>query len=214
MHTTIDEAKHILSRIIGFACLAFLLVGCTAGPNLPTPPTSLAETEDETPLYVIGPLDTLSIFVWRAPDLSTTVPVRPDGRISMPLVDSLVAAGKTPEELARELEEALADFVQSPIVNVFVTSFGFGSAAEQTVRVVGSAQMPTAVPYRSGMTLLDVLIAVGGLSEFAAGNRAVLVRGGSESYALRLRDLIDQGDMTADVPVRAGDIVIIPQSLL
>lgn len=198
-------------------CLGFvvlLLTACGRGPELPAAPTTLAESDLEGVPYVIGALDTLDIFVWRAPELSASVLVRPDGRISLPLVQSLDAAGKTPEALAEEIETALAELVQSPDVTVLVTSFGFGSGAEQTVRVVGEAQTPTAIPYRNGMTLLDVLIAVGGLSEFAAGNRAVLVRNDTDSYGLRLRDLVDNGDISADVPVRPGDVIIIPQSIL
>lgn len=167
----------------------------------------------DTPDYIIGANDNLSIFVWRNGDLSTSVPVRPDGRISTPLIEDLQAAGKTPTQLARDIEEELKRYVQDPIVTVIVT--GFVGPFNQQVRVVGEAQQPVAIPYRERMSVLDVMIAVGGLTEFAAGNRAVLVRsieGEPRSLRVRLDDLIEDGDVTANVGVLPGDILIIPQS--
>jgi polysaccharide export outer membrane protein len=172
---------------------------------------------DEARNYRIAPLDTLSIFVWRAPDLSTDVLVRPDGRISMPLAEDVQAAGLTPTELARDLEDRLAEFVQAPSVTVSVVGFAFGDAGDQTIRVVGEARSPTSVPYQENLSVLDVMVAIGGLTEFAAGNRALLIRraGGEETvYNLRLDDLLGGGDTSVDVPLLPGDIILIPTSLL
>jgi polysaccharide export outer membrane protein len=165
------------------------------------------------PDYIIGPGDSLQIFVWRNPELSTTIPVRPDGRISTPLVEDVQAIGKTPTALARDLENVLKQYVQEPIVNVIVTQFvgPFG----QQVRVVGEAARPQAIAYRANMSVLDVMIAVGGLTRFAAGNRAIIYRsieGKDESQRVRLDDLLRDGDVSANVKVLPGDVVIIPQS--
>jgi polysaccharide export outer membrane protein len=164
------------------------------------------------PEYRIGPGDQLQIFVWRNPEVSVAIPVRPDGRISTPLVEDMVAVGKTPTELARDLEKALARYVRTPLVTVIVTGF-VGTFGEQ-IRVVGQAANPKALPYRQNMTLLDVIIEVGGLNENAAGNRAKLIRraGGNETVLqLRLQDLIE-GDISKNVTMRPGDIIIIPQT--
>jgi polysaccharide biosynthesis/export protein len=165
--------------------------------------------------YRIGAGDALNIFVFNHPDLSRDVPVRPDGLISTPLIEDMRAAGKTPSELARDMEKALANYVRSPKVNVIVTGF-VGSFGDQ-VRVVGQAARPQALPYRAGMTLLDVVIAVGGLAEFAAGNRAKLVRridGKEVTFKVKLDDLVHKGDIKANMPVRPGDVLIIPESRL
>src|SRR5579863_5941654 len=151
--------------------LVVVLGGCGGGPSLPP---AAAVSYDPSPDYFIGPLDSLSIFVWRNPELSQTVPVRPDGRISIPLVEDLVASGKTPTQLGKDIETQLKKYVQNPIVTVIVTTFN-GPFSRQ-VRVVGEAAHPQAIPYRDNMTLLDVMIAVGGLTQFAAGNRATIVR--------------------------------------
>ena len=172
-----------------------------------------ANEGDETPYYLIGPGDSLSIFVWRNPDLSTSVPVRPDGRITIPLVEDLQASGKTPTQLARDIEKALAKYVKDPLVTVMVT--GFVGPYSQQIRVVGEAAKPQALPYRDRMTLLDVMIAVGGLTEFAAGNRARLIRivdGKQQVMELRLDDLLKDGDISANIPMLPGDTLIIPES--
>jgi polysaccharide export outer membrane protein len=169
--------------------------------------------QSEQSEYRIGPGDTLQVFVWNQPELTVTVPVRPDGMISTPLISGVPAAGKTPPELAKDLETALSEFVRNPTVSVMVTSF-VGTYSDQ-VRVVGQATKPQALPYRANMTLLDVMIAVGGLAEFAAGNRAVLVRqeGGKQlRIQVRIDDLIDDGDISANVAMRPGDVLIIPES--
>jgi polysaccharide export outer membrane protein len=169
-----------------------------------------AATPDQK--YLIGPLDTLNIIVWRNPELSLTVAVRPDGRISTPLVEDLVAQDRNPTDLARDIEKALSKYTRDPVVTVVVTTF-VGAAGEQ-IRVIGEATKPAAIPYRQKMTVLDVMIAVGGLTDFADGNAAVLVRAKDEgkSYGVRLRDLIKRGDISANVDVRPGDVLIIPQS--
>jgi polysaccharide export outer membrane protein len=165
------------------------------------------------PDYLIGPGDNLQIFVWRNPELTSTVPVRPDGRISVPLVEDMPAVGKTPTVLARDIEQVLKQYVQEPIVNVIVT--GFVGPFGQQVRVVGEAAKPQAISFRANMSLLDVMIDVGGLTRFAAGNRAVIVRkvdGESRERRVRLDDLIKDGDISANVKMLPGDILIIPQS--
>jgi polysaccharide export outer membrane protein len=161
---------------------------------------------------VIGPGDTINIIVSRNPELSMSVPVRPDGKISTPLVDELVAQGKNSVELARDIEKQLSKFVRDPVVTVIVTTF-VGPFSEQ-VRVVGEAAKPQFLPFKQKMTLLDVMIAVGGLTDFAAGNSATILRTGegNKQYSVRLKDLIKGGDISANVEMRPGDILIIPQS--
>nr|WP_245549168.1 XrtA/PEP-CTERM system exopolysaccharide export protein [Noviherbaspirillum massiliense] len=163
--------------------------------------------------YRIGPGDTIVISVWRQPDVSITVPVRPDGKITTPLVEDLQASGKTSTELARDIEQALKKYIQEPVVTVTVKEF-VGPYGEQ-IRVIGQAAKPQALPYRQGMSLMDVVIAVGGLTEFASGNRASVVRnvsGRQQKLPVRLNDLIRDGDLTANMPMRPGDILVIPES--
>ncbi|WP_166426414.1 XrtA/PEP-CTERM system exopolysaccharide export protein [Aquisalinus luteolus] len=167
-----------------------------------------------SPEYLIGPLDELNIFVWRAPELSGDVTVRPDGRISTPLVQDMQAAGKSPTQLAVDLQRQLSEYVRNPEVTVSVKKFS--STFDQQVRVLGEAQRPVALPYQAGMTVLDVMVAVGGLTEFAAGNKAVLIRGQGEnkrSYRLQLDDLMRRADVKANVPVLPGDVILIPESI-
>jgi len=192
------------------AIVPILLTACASEPDVSTAPVA---QQPETTEYRIGPGDTLQVFVWNQPELTVTVPVRPDGMISTPLIAGVPAAGKTAPELAKDLQTALSEFVRNPTVSVMVTSF-VGTYADQ-IRVVGQAARPQSLPYRANMTLLDVMIAVGGLGEFAAGNRAVLVRqeGGKQlRLEVRLRDLLDDGDISANVPMRPGDVLIIPES--
>jgi polysaccharide export outer membrane protein len=163
--------------------------------------------------YFIGPGDKLSVVVWQNPDLSVNVPVRPDGRISLPLLQDVEAAQKTPAQLAGEIEQELSAYLRELHVNVIVTDF-IGPYSQQ-VRVIGEAAEPKAIPYRTDMSVLDVMIAVGGLTQFAAGNRAVIVRKTTEEkreVAVRLDDLLKDGDMTANVPIMPGDVLVIPQS--
>ena len=180
-------------------------VAACAGPR-PSMPSAAATTDD---VYKVGPLDALNIVVWRNADLSGTVQVRPDGRISTPLVQDLVVAGKTPPEIAREIEKALGKYVRDPNVTVLVTSFQ-GIYSEQ-IRIVGEAAKPQAIAYRQNMTLLDVMIQAGGLTDFADGNSAVLVRNNT-SYTVRLKDLLKRGDITANAAMAPGDVIIVPQS--
>ena len=164
--------------------------------------------------YLIGPGDTLQVFVWGQPDLSVTVPVRPDGRVSTPLIEDIEAVGKTPTQLAREMERVLSEYVRSPEVNVIVQKF-VGTFADQ-VRVLGQAAQPRAVPYRERMTLLDVMIEVGGLTRFAAGNRAKVVRnvdGRSVEIRVKLDDLLNRGRIKENMEMQPGDVVIIPEAV-
>jgi polysaccharide export outer membrane protein len=208
----------ILKRTKRILCTGILLIvgvgGCSSGPPLPVAgSTSDDPSSPDQSNYRIGPGDSLDIFVWRNPEISAKVPVRPDGKISMPLVEDMVAVGKTPSQLARDIEAVLATYVKSPSVNIIVT--GFQGVPSEQVRVVGQAANPQAVPYREGMTVLDVIIAVGGLGEFAAGNRSKLVRkvnGETVEYRVRLDDLINDGDIRQNVEMRPGDILIIPEA--
>jgi polysaccharide biosynthesis/export protein len=162
----------------------------------------------------VGPGDALNIVVWRNPEVSTTVPVRPDGKFTTPLVEDIEAIGKTPTQLARDIEKALSKYIQDPIVSVIVT--GFNGPFDQQIRVVGQAAKPQALPYRQNMTLLDVMIAVGGVTDFADGNAATLVRnvsGKPQQFSVRLEDLVKAGDVTANIEMRPGDVLIIPESL-
>jgi len=187
------------------------LAGCAAAGGGEISKT--ATNEQPTAEYRVGPGDALSVYVWNHPELSRDVPVRPDGRISTPLVDDLMAAGKTPSQLARDLEQRLSEYVRTPTVNIIVTK-AEGALGDQ-IRVLGQAAKPQALPYREGMTLLDVMISVGGLTEFAAGNRAKITRhvgGKVMELRVRLKDLVKDGDTSANVPMYPGDVLIIPES--
>lgn len=195
-------------RFLFVAGAALVLAACGSN-QYPPAPVSAATPQYR---YLIGPLDTVNIIVWRNPELSLAVPVRPDGRISTPLVEDLMALGRNPTDLARDIEKALAKYIRDPVVTVVVTAFQ-GPSSEQ-IRIVGEATRPQAIPYRQNMTLLDVMIQVGGLTDFADGNNAVLVRGkeGGKQYSVRLKDLVKRGDISANVDVKPGDVLIIPQS--
>jgi polysaccharide export outer membrane protein len=195
-----------ITLVLG-AVMVSLLSAC--GTRLPPAPTAAATPQYR---YLIGPLDTVNVIVWRNPELSMAVPVRPDGRITVPLVEDMQALGRNPSDLARDIEKALSKFIRDPVVTVMVTAFQ-GPYSEQ-IRVIGEAARPQAVPYRQNMTLLDVMVLVGGLTDFADGNSAVLVRGaeGGKQYSVRLKDLIKRGEIAANVDVKPGDVLIIPQS--
>ena len=211
MSKSILEKLNVALRASTLVAIVALVAAC-ASPKSETvtvPATPAAEQSE----YRIGPGDTLQVFVWNQPELTVTVPVRPDGMISTPLISGVPAEGKTATQLAKDLEAALSEFVRNPTVSVMVTGF-VGAYADQ-IRVVGQASKPQSLPYRANMTLLDVMIAVGGLAEFAAGNRAVLVRtqdGKQTRTTVRLRDLLDKGDISANAPMRPGDVLIIPES--
>ncbi len=196
-------------RLACLAAAAFALAACSMSPRYPDAPRDAATPDYR---YVIGPLDTVNIIVWRNPELSLTVPVRPDGKISTPLVEDLQALGKDASTLARDVEEALSKYIREPVVTVIVTQFA--GPYDQQIRVVGEAAKPQVMAYRQNMTLLDVMIAVGGLTDFADGNRASIFRtaDGGKLYGVRLRDLMRRGDISANVDVKPGDILIIPQS--
>jgi len=191
------------------------LAACGGAKTLPPSNKTGVGTDSESDrtTYLIGPGDTLDVFVWRNPEISTSIEVRPDGMISTPLVEDMVALGKTPSELARDMEEVLAKYIKAPQVNIIVS--GFQGTPGDMIRVVGQAQNPQAIPYREGMTVLDVMIAVGGLGEFAAGNRAKLLRdvdGSVEEYRIRLGDLLNKGDIRQNAAIEPGDVIIIPES--
>lgn len=212
----------MIFRTLAAAFVAVILASCASSGDVQstdalrsTGPTGSGQSSAAvSPDYLIGPLDQLEVFVWRAPELSTKVTVRPDGRISTPLVEDMVASGKTPTQLAKDLEGSLEQYVKSPQVSVIVSNFQ--STFDQQVRVIGEAQKPLALPYQAGMTVLDVMVAVGGLTQYAAGNKAVLIRGAGEdrqSYRLRLDDLMRKGKIAANVPVLPGDVILIPESI-
>lgn len=210
MQKYISRFQGSIVRIAGVVASVAAVAGCAGftGGGYPAAPTN-ASTPDYN--YIVGPGDMLNITVWRNPELSQTVPVRPDGQVSTPLVDGLVAQGKTSAQIARDVEKELSKYVRDPVVTVIVTSF-VGPYSEQ-IRVVGEAAKPQFLPYKQKMTVLDVLIAAGGLTDFADGNRATLVRTseGNKRYNVRLNDLVKRGDIDANVDVLPGDILIIPQ---
>ena len=210
------EIVNVMRGAVGaglFWVLAPLLAGCTGG----APPTSVvtAESAKASAQYQIGPGDSLDIFVYHAPDLTVNgLPVRPDGRISMPLIPDIVAAGKTPTQLSKELEGKLAQYVRDPVVTVMVRSFV--GPFDRQIRVIGEATDPAAIPYRAHMTVLDVMIATKGLTKFAAGNRAVIIRrlpdGKEETIHVHLDSLVKSGDISQNVEMQPGDTLIIPQT--
>ncbi|HWK36518.1 XrtA/PEP-CTERM system exopolysaccharide export protein [Sphingomonas sp.] len=208
------------SRILlGATILPVVATGCAGGgggrAELPSA-QFVAQQEGPGEQYIVGPLDQLQIFVWRNPELSAKVQVRPDGRITTPLINDMPAVGKTPAMLADDLKIALGEYIKDPIVSVIVENFS-GTYSQQ-IRVVGAAEKPASIPYRANMTLLDAMIAVGGLSEYANGNGAHLVRfdrttGKQREYRIKLKSLLRGGDVGANVRLEPGDVIIIPESL-
>jgi polysaccharide export outer membrane protein len=197
------------ARILVPLITVLAVTGC-ATSNFSPAPTAAEKVSSN--YYLIGPGDNVNVVVWRNPDLSMSVPVRPDGMITTPLVEDLPASGKTPSQLARDIEKALAKYVQEPIVTVIAT--GFIGPYSQQIRVIGQAAKPQALQYRENMTLLDVMIAVGGITEFAAGNKASVLRtvdGKQQQLSVRLNDLIKDGDVSANVGLLPGDVLIIPE---
>jgi polysaccharide biosynthesis/export protein len=198
--------------MVGWLVVSPLFVSCASKP---TPAPSRTPTEAKTPdgNYIIGPGDKLGVFVWRNPELSVTVPVRPDGKISTPLVEDMVAVGKTPAQLAREMEKVLSEYVRAPKVNIIVET---AASAFSLVQVVGQVQHPSALPYREGMRVLDAILAVGGLTQFASGNRARIVRmeNGKETIIhLKVADLVNSGDVSQNALLKPGDVLVVPQSI-
>lgn len=212
--STLRAARAAL--VSGIAATA--LAGCMGGTAAPQLPSAnfVAHQEGPGEEYIIGPLDELQIFVWRNPELGGKVQVRPDGRITTPLITDMPAVGKTPTMLQQDIKLQLSQYITDPIVSVIVTSFN--STFSQQVRVVGATEKPASIPFRANMTVLDAMIAVGGLGEYAAGNKARLVRydkgtGKQQEFALRLNDLIKRGDIKANVRLQPGDVIIIPESM-
>jgi polysaccharide export outer membrane protein len=207
-----------MSKALAAPALSALMLTSCAGGNRPELPPASFVSANQAPgeEYVIGPLDTLNIFVWRNPELSAKVQVRPDGRITTPLVSDMPAVGKTPAMLADDMKIALSQYIKDPIVSVIVDNFQ-GTFSQQ-IRIVGATEKPASIPYRAGMTLLDAMIAVGGLNQYAAGNRAKLIRydkatGKQREYALKLSSLLKDGDPDANVKLEPGDVIIIPESM-
>lgn len=190
--------------------LLLLLAGCASKYPQVTSDQLQAEADFD---YIIGPGDSLNIFVWGNEELTVTVPVRPDGKVTTRLVEDIQASGKTPTQLARDVEKAYSEYVKNAVVTVIVE--GFIGIPTQQVRVVGEASEPLSVPFRKHMTLLDLMISVGGLTEFADGNKSVLIRhidGEQQVYNVRLEDLIKDGDISANIALMPGDIMIIPEA--
>ncbi len=207
------------ARLLATCATASLaLTGCSTTPDAPrlAPATFVAMQEGPGEEYIIGPLDELTIHVWRNDELGAEVQVRPDGRITTPLVADMPAVGKTPTMLAEDIRLQLSQYISDPLVTVIVKRFA-GTFSQQ-VRIVGATEQPASLPYRANMTLLDAMIAVGGLSEYASGNRAKLIRfdrttGRQQEYALRLGDLLRRGESEANVMLMPGDVIIIPESM-
>ncbi|MEG3085828.1 XrtA/PEP-CTERM system exopolysaccharide export protein [Sphingomonas sp. PB4P5] len=207
-----------LKAVSVVAMAGTMLSGCASGGGRSELPAAAFVTSREQPgeEYVIGPLDQLQIFVWRNPELSSEVQVRPDGRITTPLISDMPAVGKTPAMLADDMKIALSEYIKDPIVSVIVKNFS-GTYSQQ-VRIVGATEKPSSIPYRANMTLLDAMIAVGGLSQYAAGNKARLVRynrdtGKQVEYNVKLSSLLKNGDARANVRLEPGDVIIIPESM-
>jgi polysaccharide export outer membrane protein len=200
--------------LAGWLAITPLIISCSSGPPLELPPTpTQAQAKAVGNDYIIGPGDTLQVFVWRNPELSVTVPVRPDGKISTPLVENMVAIGKTPPQLARDMEVVIAEYVRSPKVNIIVTT---AASAFSLVKVVGQVAHPQALPYREGMTVLDAILAVGGLGQFASGNRARIVRvenGQETTIHVKLANLVNNGDVRENMSLKPGDVLVVPQSI-
>lgn len=193
--------------------LACLLVGAAGAACAQAEAPAAVVPEAATDQYRIGPGDQLQLFVWRNPELSTTVPVRPDGKISTPLVENMVAIGKTPSQLARDMEAVLGEYVRSPKVNVIVLQ---PVSVFSQVRIVGQVLKPQALPYRQGMTVLDAVLGAGGLTNYASGNRAKIIRadgGKTREIRVKLDKLLNGGDMTQNVELRPGDVLVVPQTM-
>jgi len=203
----------MVSRLRVFLSLVMVLATAAASPGIvfgqdvPAVPPLRSD-------YVIGPGDTLQVFVWRNPELSTSIPVRPDGKISTPLVEDMVAVGKSPAQLARDIEKVLAEYVRSPTVNIIVAN---AASALSQVKVFGEVKVPQSVPYREGLRVLDVVLVAGGVTDFAAPNRAKIVRAAvgnqkPKEEKVRLGDLMQKGDMTQNLLLKPGDVLVVPQA--
>lgn len=210
--------SQFLFRLGTLATAPLALAACASVPSTQLPPATFTTESAEAPTetYILGPLDQITVHVWRNPELSAEdIQVRPDGRITIPLVQDMVAVGKTPTQLQEDIKTVLSEYIEQPIVSVIVNEFN--GALPQQIRITGAGAQPTAIAYRANMTVLDAMIAVGGLGEFSAGNRATLTRfdaelGKNKVYRLRLKDLLNNGDTTANVALKPGDTISIPES--
>jgi len=200
-----------MKRVLLPVLLAGLVSGCTNTPIYPPAPAKAEAVSDW--MYLLGPGDSVNVFVWGNPEVSGSFPIRPDGMMTMNLVEDLPASGKTPTQLAREVEKVLARYIQDPVVTIIVAG-GVGPYSQQ-IRVLGEAAKPQTLVYRENMSLVDVMIMVGGLSDFAAGNRASILRivdGKPQQFSVRLEDLVKDADISANVEMRPGDLLVIPES--
>lgn len=206
--------KSYLKATIGLSMI-LSLAGCASNSYEPLPTKAQKEPVTADPAayeYLVGPGDSLNIFVWQNPEVSQSVTVRPDGKVTTPLVEDLDVAGLTPTEVARKVEEALGQYIREPIVTIIVN--GFQGPYSEQIRIVGEASSPQSIPYRQDMSLLDVMIRVGGLTPFADGNSASVIRvinGEQVQFGIRIEDLIKHGDITANADILPGDIIIIPE---
>jgi len=212
MSAALSSLQHVHRVSLGLVLLSVLCAGCATNSDYPPVPEAQRDVDVDYD-YILGPGDSVEIFVWGNEDLSSTSQIRPDGKLTTHLVEDLQASGKTSTQLARDIEEAYSEYVRQPVVSVTVS--GFAGIPEQSVRVMGEATSPKQLSYKKHMTLLDVMIATGGLTEYADGNNSILVRmvdGKQVTYRLRLDDLVKDGDITANVSVMPGDIIIIAES--
>jgi len=196
----------------GLWLLMLLVLGACGGVAAQETPAPAAAPAGAGNEYIIGPGDTLQVFVWRNPELTTSIPVRPDGKISTPLVEDMIAVGKTPSQLARDIETVLAEYIRQPQVNIIVST---AISTYSQVKVIGQVTSPQAMPYREGMTVMDAVLAAGGLGPYAAGNRAKLVRaegGGQKEIKIKLSDLVNKGDLSQNLLLRPGDVIVVPES--
>jgi polysaccharide export outer membrane protein len=202
-----------MQRLI-LAAVCYFVGGCCVAGSVESASSTLVQNSTVPDSYIIGPGDTVQVFVWRNPELSTTVPVRPDGRISSPLVEDLLAAGRTPPELARAIETKLAEYIRTPQVSIIVAN-AVGTLRQ--VKVVGQVKNPQSIALKDGMTVMDLVLAAGGLTEFAAGNRAKVIRtdkaGRETTYKVRLHDLMAKGRLSENFVLRAGDVLLVPQAM-
>ena len=197
-----------LTAIMMLALSALTACGTVSAQEPAAAPPVNADANE----YIIGPGDTLQVFVWRNPELTTSVPVRPDGKISTPLVEDMIAVGKTPSQLARDIEAVLAEYIRQPQVNIIVST---AVSTFSQVKVIGQVTNPQAIPYREGMTVMDAVLAVGGLGPYAAGNRTKLVRsegGAQKERRIKLSDLLNKGDLSQNLSLRPGDVIVVPES--
>jgi polysaccharide biosynthesis/export protein len=204
----------MVTRLRVFLCLVMVLATGVAAPDIAFAQDAPSALPPPRADYLIGPGDTLQVFVWRSPELSASVPVRPDGKISTPLVEDMVAVGKSPAQLARDIEQVLAEYVRSPTVNIIVSN---AAGALSQVKVFGEVKTPQSVPFRDGLRVLDVVLAAGGFTDFAAPNRAKIVRAAigdqkPKEERVRLGDLVQKGDMTQNLLLKPGDVLVVPQS--